>query len=101
MLRKAGAPIPRAGRTWLAAGIPLPEIADPPAAARGWVSAYEAASGAVRRKRAMPHPVLAAVTPTRGGLVFTAGMGGQLYALDAADGRILRQLESGQSTGAA
>jgi alcohol dehydrogenase (cytochrome c) len=93
------APVPAAGQTWLAAGNPYPEIADPAEKARGWVTSYEAENGAVRWKRNMPHPILAGVTPTAGGVVFTADMGGVLYALDAADGRPLWQFDSGQSTG--
>ena len=38
-------------------------------------------------------------TPTSGGVVFTADLGGVLYALDAADGRTLWQFDSGQSAG--
>jgi alcohol dehydrogenase (cytochrome c) len=43
--------------------------------------------------------VNAAVTPTTGGLVFTADLGGRFYAFDAATGRVLWQHEMGQSTG--
>jgi alcohol dehydrogenase (cytochrome c) len=41
--------------------------------------------------------MLAAVTPTAGGVVFAADMGGTLYALDAGTGRVLWQADSGQS----
>ena len=34
-----------------------------------------------------------------GGVVFTADLGGQLYALDATTGRVLWQTNIGQSTG--
>ena len=43
--------------------------------------------------------MLAAVTPTAGGVVFAADMSGQLYAADASNGRILWQTNTGQSTG--
>jgi len=98
-LQPRDAAIPKAGETWLAAGNPFPEIADPPEKARGWVTSFDAENGAVRWKRQLPHPVLAGVTPTAGGVVFTADLGGVIYALDAADGRILWQLDSGQSVG--
>ena len=91
--------MPAPGKTWLANGNPFPEIADPPRKARGWLTAYDAENGAVRWKRELPHPVLAGVTPTAGGVVFTADLGGVLYALDANDGRIVWQLDSGQSAG--
>ena len=35
-----------------------------------------------------PKPVLAGVTPTAGGLVFTADLSGTVYAFDADDGRV-------------
>ena len=98
-LQPRDAPIPGAGETWLAAGNPFPEIADAPEKARGWVTSFDADNGAVRWKKQLPHPVLAGVTPTAGGVVFTADLGGVLYALDASDGRILWQLDSGQSAG--
>jgi len=55
--------------------------------------------GVVRWKHETPHPILAGVTPTAGGVVFTADMGGILYALDASDGHVLWQFDSGQSAG--
>jgi alcohol dehydrogenase (cytochrome c) len=45
------------------------------------------------------HPMLAGVTPTAGGLVFAAHLGGQIYAVDADTGSILWQSSTGQSTG--
>jgi alcohol dehydrogenase (cytochrome c) len=98
-LQKADAPVPAPGQTWLAAGNPFPEIADPPSKSRGWVTAYDAENGTVRWKHEMPHPVLAGVTPTAGNLIFTADMGGQFYGLDAGDGHVLWQFDSGQSAG--
>jgi alcohol dehydrogenase (cytochrome c) len=57
----------------------------------GWITATDADSGVVRWKYRTPAPVLAAVTPTAGGLVFTADMDGNAYGLDAGDGKILWQ----------
>jgi alcohol dehydrogenase (cytochrome c) len=98
-LEAANTPVPPAGQTWLAAGNPFPEIADPPARAKGWVTAFDAENGAVRWKYAAPSPILAGVTPTAGGLVFTADMRGTLYALDSDSGRVLWHTDTGQSTG--
>jgi len=53
----------------------------------------------VRWKFQTARPVNAAVTPTAGGLVFTADLGGRFYAFDAITGRVLWQYETGQSTG--
>ena len=41
-------------------------------AAKGWLTAFDADSGAVKWKFASPKPLLAGVTPTSGGLVFMA-----------------------------
>lgn len=62
---------------------------DPPEKWRGWLTATDADSGTIRWKFESPAPILAAVTPTAGGLVFFGDMAGNLYALDADDGRKL------------
>ncbi|HEY6108845.1 MAG TPA: PQQ-binding-like beta-propeller repeat protein, partial [Gemmatimonadales bacterium] len=43
--------------------------------------------------------ILAGVTPTAGGLVFAADLGGELYAVDVNSGRVLWHTATGQSTG--
>jgi alcohol dehydrogenase (cytochrome c) len=98
-LQSADAPVPPHGESWLAAANPLAEIPDSASKSSGWVTSYDAENGAVRWKRHLAHPVLAGVTPTAGGLVFTADLGGMLYALDATDGKTIWQRESGLSTG--
>jgi alcohol dehydrogenase (cytochrome c) len=55
------------------------------------VNAVDADSGAIRWKFRTSAPVLAAVTPTAGGLVFAADMDGTAYAFDATDGNVLWQ----------
>src|SRR4051812_1953306 len=84
---------------WFGAETPQPQIMDPPDRARGWVTAYDAENGTIRWKFQAPHPMLAAVTPTAGGLLFAADMGGRLYAFDAASGAILWQNDTGLSMG--
>lgn len=98
-LQPANAPVPALGELWLAAGNPFAEIPDAADKSSGWVTSYDAENGAVRWKRHLGHPVLAGVTPTAGGLVFTADLGGMVYAFDAIDGKTLWQSESGLSTG--
>jgi alcohol dehydrogenase (cytochrome c) len=66
---------------------------DPKERWAGWVTATDADSGIVRWRYKTPAPVLAAVTPTAGGLVFTADMLGNAYAFDAADGKVLWQAQ--------
>jgi alcohol dehydrogenase (cytochrome c) len=64
---------------------------DPKERWRGWVMATDADSGEVRWRFETPAPVLAAVTPTAGGVVFAADMASNAYALDAEKGTVLWQ----------
>ena len=72
-------------------------VADPAASSSGWVTAVDAATGKVRWQFHAPEPVIAGVTPTAGGLVFAGDGGGDFYAFDAADGKMLLQYASGGS----
>jgi alcohol dehydrogenase (cytochrome c) len=99
-LKRDTVAIPKLGSDyWFGAETPQAQIMDPPAQAKGWLTAFDAESGSLRWEFAAPHPVLAGVTPTAGGIVFTADMGGELYGLDAASGKILWQMTGGQSIG--
>jgi alcohol dehydrogenase (cytochrome c) len=99
-LKRDTVAIPKLGSDyWFGAETPQAQILDPPAQAKGWLTAFDAESGSLRWEFAAPHPVLAGVTPTAGGIVFTADMGGELYALDATSGKILWQMTGGQSIG--
>lgn len=86
---------------WFGAETPQADIMDPPDRAKGWLTAFDAENGSVRWKFAAPRPMLAAVTPTAGGIVFAADMGGRMYAFDASTGRILWQNDTGLSMAAA
>jgi alcohol dehydrogenase (cytochrome c) len=55
----------------------------------GRVTALDAKTGAVRWWDKMPTPMVAGVTSTAGGLVFTADLSGTIYALDADTGATL------------
>jgi alcohol dehydrogenase (cytochrome c) len=98
-LEGPNAKVPAAGEAWLGSAIGMNEMFDPPDKARGWVTAFDAENGQVRWKFQAPHPMVAGVTPTAGGLVFAADLGGELYAFDAETGKILWQTTTGQSTG--
>jgi len=89
--------VPSAGAIWF--GSAIGEIQEPSSEAKGWITAFDADTGAVRWKFAAPAPVVAGVTPTAGGLVFTADLTGHLRAFDADTGAVLFALESGQSIG--
>lgn len=97
-LQDEGAQVPRLGAAWFGAAAGAQRY-DSVSAARGWVTSYDAETGRIRWKFAAPRPVLAGVTPTAGGLVFTADLGGTVYAFDANDGRVLWRTSTGQSIG--
>jgi alcohol dehydrogenase (cytochrome c) len=65
----------------------------------GWIHAVDADSGKIRWKFRTPAPVLAAVTPTAGGVVFAADMNGTAYAFDAASGKVLWHAQVDGATG--
>lgn len=56
---------------------------------RGWLTAVDADTGRVRWKWHSSLPLLAAVVPTAGGVVFTGGLDGQFMAFDAMTGAML------------
>jgi alcohol dehydrogenase (cytochrome c) len=89
--------VPSAGAIWF--GSAIGEIQGPSSEAKGWITAFDADTGAVRWKFAAPAPVVAGVTPTAGGLVFTADLTGHFRAFDAESGVVLFELDSGQSIG--
>jgi alcohol dehydrogenase (cytochrome c) len=96
-LQKANAPIPPVGTPWF--GTDGRVAFDAPAAARGWVTAFDAETGKEKWKFAAPSPVLAGVTPTAGGLLFSADLSGHLRAFDAGDGKVLWESATGQAAG--
>jgi alcohol dehydrogenase (cytochrome c) len=60
--------------------------ADPFGQWAGWVYGVDADSGVWKWRVRTNYPVQSGVTPTAGGVVFFGDMGGNLYALDAANG---------------
>ncbi|MFI5244758.1 MAG: pyrroloquinoline quinone-dependent dehydrogenase [Gemmatimonadales bacterium] len=95
-LSPASAPVPATGAAWFGAAT---QGMDPPANAKGWLTAFDADNGAVRWKFAASRPILAGITPTAGGLVFAADLGGTLYAFDADNGNVIWKLVTEQSMG--
>lgn len=79
--------VPR-GAAW-SGGVSGPEAfghQDPAGQWAGWVTAVDADNGRIAWQRKLPGPILGAVTPTAGGVVFTGDMTGHVYALDAKTG---------------
>jgi len=72
---------------------------DPLEKAQGWVTAIDAATGAVKWKYRSPRPMLASVTTTAGDLVFTGELTGDFLALDAGTGAVLYRFQTGGSMG--
>jgi alcohol dehydrogenase (cytochrome c) len=74
---------------------------DPHANWAGWVYATDADSGRWKWRLKANYPVLSGITPTGGGIVFFGDMGGNLYVVNASDGRRLwgRKLEGAVAGG--
>jgi len=72
---------------------------DPRAEGRGWLSAIDAASGAVKWKQQWPTPLVAGVVATSGGVLFTGDMDNDFLAIDAANGKTLYRFNTGGSIG--
>jgi alcohol dehydrogenase (cytochrome c) len=89
--------VPALGQLWF--GSASGNVQAPAEEAKGWVTAFDADTGDVRWKFAAPAPVLAGVTPTAGGLVFSADLRGTLRAFDAENGNVLWEHDAGQSIG--
>jgi alcohol dehydrogenase (cytochrome c) len=69
------------------------------ALATGYVMALAAQTGATLWSDTMPTPMVAGLTPTAGGLVFTADLTGTIYALDADTGGALTTINTGLPVG--
>jgi alcohol dehydrogenase (cytochrome c) len=72
---------------------------DPKSEARGWLRAVEASSGKELWKRQWPTPLIAGVTVTAGGLLFSGDMNNDFFALDAKTGKTLYTFNTGASVG--
>jgi alcohol dehydrogenase (cytochrome c) len=55
----------------------------------GWVYATDADTGVWKWRAKSSYPVLSAITPTAGGVVFFGDLGGNFYALDSSTGQKL------------
>jgi PQQ-dependent dehydrogenase (methanol/ethanol family) len=67
--------------------------------ARGWVTAVDADTGIVRWRFQSPAPLVAGATITASGLVLTGDLQGNIFAFDAATGKVLRRIATGQPVG--
>jgi alcohol dehydrogenase (cytochrome c) len=74
-------------------------VMDPAERSKGWITAADAETGEVRWKVPMPKPMVAAVTATAGGLVFTGDLEGNVLAYDAESGKELWRNTTGKAIG--
>lgn len=89
----------RRGLPWTGArGISHP-FGIPDSTRHGWLTAVDAEDGSVRWRYASPTPLVAGVTATAGGLVFTGDLTGRVLAFDAGRGVLLWEGDTGQPIG--
>jgi alcohol dehydrogenase (cytochrome c) len=86
-----GAPDYKPGSLYWATNV----VAIPNDTARGWLTAVNAENGVVRWKFRAPAPIVAGITHTAGGLIFTGDLHGNFYAFDAATGRVAYETNLG------
>jgi PQQ-dependent dehydrogenase (methanol/ethanol family) len=72
---------------------------DAPDKSQGWLTAIDAASGAVKWKYRSPRPMVAAVTTTAGNIVMTGELTGDFTIFDAKDGSVLYRFNTGGPIG--
>lgn len=89
------------GKPW--SGMDHPQMAfgiqDPVESWKGWVTALDADTGVVKWKVQTPKPMVAGITATAGGVVFTGDLDGQVIAYDAASGKVLWKDATGKAIG--
>jgi alcohol dehydrogenase (cytochrome c) len=70
-------------------------VPDPAEPARGWLTAVDASTGAIRWRYRSPRPMLAAITTTSTDLLFTGELDGDFLVLDGRDGAVLYRFNTG------
>jgi len=98
---EASKAVGKEGAPWAGSGDPENPFGrnDPKEMWGGWLTAVDADSGKVRWKYKSPTPMVAAVTPTAGGLVFTGDLNGDMLALDADSGKVIWRDSTGGAIG--
>ena len=72
---------------------------DPASEARGWLRAVDATTGKEMWKRQWPTPLVAGITVSAGGVLFSGDMNNDFFALDAKTGKTLYTFNTGGSVG--
>ena len=95
--KKFDAPPPFTQESHYYGGSVTPDARDK---ARGWLTAFDAATGKERWKYASPTPLVAAVTATSGGVLFTGDLNNDFLVLNAHTGDVLYRFNTGGTIGA-
>src|SRR5262249_55615033 len=66
---------------------------------KGWLTAFDASTGKELWKYASPTPLVAGVTATSGGVLFTGDLNNDFLALDSKSGQVLYRFNTGGSIG--
>jgi alcohol dehydrogenase (cytochrome c) len=72
---------------------------DPRAEARGWLYAIDPATGKERWKEQWPTPLVAGITVTKGGVLFTGDLDNNFLVIDAGNGKTLYRFNTGGAIG--
>lgn len=72
---------------------------DPREKSKGWLTAFDAATGKEIWKYASPTPLVAGVVATAGGVLFTGDLNNDFMAIDADNGKVLYRFNTGGSIG--
>jgi alcohol dehydrogenase (cytochrome c) len=67
--------------------------------AKGWLYAIDAGTGSVRWRQQWPTPLVAGVTATSGGVLFTGDFNNDFLVIDASNGKTLYRFNTGGSVG--
>ena len=89
----------RKGLPWTGSSKLRQPFGRPDSTRKGWLTAVDADNGAVKWRYASPTPLVAGVTVTKGGVVLTADLDGNVLAFDAENGRQLWHATTGQPIG--
>jgi alcohol dehydrogenase (cytochrome c) len=72
---------------------------DPHDQSKGWLYAIDAGEGTVRWRQQWPTPLVAGVTATAGGVLFTGDLDNNFLAIDMGDGKTLYKFNTGGAIG--